>query len=474
MTHDVVALLDRAPTLRGMTQALVHAGPELRVRAVADGALVQLRDDAGRMIAAVQAAQRLSCTTEIDRLLTPGLGRALAERPYWVEARGARTGAQGPDTRAIVRRFADALVEQCGGTVWSPDPAPGWDDPVLTGVTDHPTVTVTTPKVAVAVQDRPVVAMDPWMVDALHTHAHARLALQLVTPSASRLTHILRSALTGPFTRWVVRTPRGDYRDGFSGAPLTWHEELGFVRAERPPDDEQATERESNVDTRSLLLVDLSVIHPPERDLRLGTCVETLTLGLTGSLPALWGTSEPAPLVWSPDDLTGLARRRAPKATWTVFNGPTDHDDDSPVFTGTLRVTRVPEGVREDVTLAIGGPADTTFAPDTLTPLVKELTGEDGFHRIAVHRTRGRADLAYAPDPPMPVIPIGLGIGPAATTGLGVDHAQAAPVRGVPFGPPMTPCIWYAIGDGTDPADLELHRSLLAHLRPGSTKPTDQ
>ncbi|MGQ4270504.1 DUF6177 family protein [Nocardiopsis changdeensis] len=457
-----------------MTRALVHAGPELRVRPVADGALVQLRDDAGRMIAAVQAAQRLSCTTEIDRLLTPGLSDTLAEQPYWVEARGTRTGAQGPDTRAIVRRFADALVEQFGGTVWSPDPTPGWDDPLLTGVTDHPTVTVTTPKVAVAVQDRPVVAMDPWMVDALHTHAHARRAFQLVTPSTSRLTHILRSALTGPFTRWVVRTPRGEHRDGFSGALLTWHEELGFVCSERSSDTGQITEYEENADAQALLLVDLSVIHPPERDLRLGTRVETLTLSLTGSLPARWGTSEPAPLVWSPDDLTGLARRRAPKATWTVFNGSTDHDDDSPVFTGTLRVTRVPEGVREDVTLVIGGPADTTFAPGTLTPLVKELTEEEGFHRIAVHRTRGRADLTYTPDTPAPVIPIGLGIGPATTTGLGVDHALAAPVRGVPFGPPMTPCVWYAIGDGTDPSDLELHRSLLAHLRPGSTSPAER
>ncbi|CAL9331604.1 hypothetical protein SUDANB121_00093 [Nocardiopsis dassonvillei] len=474
MTHDVVALLDRAPTLRGMTRALVHAGPELRVRPVADGALVQLRDEAGRMIAAVQAAQRLSGTTEIDRLLRPGLGKSLAERPYWVEARGARTGAQGPDTRPIVRRFADALVEQFGGTVWSPDPTPGWEGPALTGVTDHPTVTVTTPQVAVAVQDRPVVAMDPWMVDALHTHAHARRAFQLVTPSTSRLTHILRSALTGPFTRWVVRTPEGDHRDGFSGAPLTWHEELGFVRTERSSDDEQAVAQEDQADARSLLLVDLSVIHPPEPNLRLGTCVETLALGLAGSLPALWGTSEPAPLAWSPDDITGLARRRAPKATWTVFNGPTDHDAYSPRFTGTLRVTRVPEGVREDVTLALGGPADTTFAPDTLTPLVKELTGEEGFHRIAVHRTQGRADLTYAPGAPMPVIPIGLGIGPAATTGLGVDHALAAPVRGVPFGPPMTPCVWYAIGDGTDTSDLELHRSLLAHLRPGSTSPAER
>ncbi|MGW9349067.1 DUF6177 family protein [Nocardiopsis flavescens] len=471
MTHDVVALLDRAPTLRGMTRALVHAGPELRVRPVADGALVQLRDGTGRMVAAVQAAQRLSSRTEVGRLLAPGLGPALSAQPYWVEARGARTGARGPDTREIVRRFADALVEQFGGVVWSPETTPEWDDPLLTGATEHPAVTLTTTGVAVAVQDRPVVAMDAWMVDALYTHAHARRAFQLVTPSASRLTHILRSALTGPLTRWVVRTPQGDYRDGFSGAPLAWHEDMGFVRAEGAPDDRWTEARENDPDERSVLLVDLSVIRPPEQGLVLGTGLETLGRGLTGTLPTVWGTSEPAPLAWSPEDLTGLARRRAPKATWTVFNGPTGHDDGSPVFTGTLRVTRVPEGVRENIALAVGAPEDTACAPDSLIPLVEQLAEEGDLHRLTVHRTRGRPDLTHTAGTAAPVIPMGLGIGPAATTGLGVDHVLSAPVRGIPFGPPMAPSVWYAIGEGIAPADLAVQRSLLDHLRPGGIGP---
>jgi len=38
MPHDVVALLDRRPTMRGLTRALVQASPTPRVRTVAEGA----------------------------------------------------------------------------------------------------------------------------------------------------------------------------------------------------------------------------------------------------------------------------------------------------------------------------------------------------------------------------------------------------------------------------------------------------
>ncbi|GAA0987338.1 hypothetical protein GCM10009551_040330 [Nocardiopsis tropica] len=98
MTHDVVALLERAPTLRGMTRALVQAGPELQVRAVAGGAVVQLRDGSGHMVAAVQAAQRLALSSEADRLLAEGIADDLPAQPWWVEARGTETGPGGEDT----------------------------------------------------------------------------------------------------------------------------------------------------------------------------------------------------------------------------------------------------------------------------------------------------------------------------------------------------------------------------------------
>lgn len=82
MTHDVVALLERAPTMRGLTRALVQAGPDLRVRSIAEGAVIQLRDGSGRLVAAVQAAQKLASPSEADRLLAFGVSDDLPAQPY--------------------------------------------------------------------------------------------------------------------------------------------------------------------------------------------------------------------------------------------------------------------------------------------------------------------------------------------------------------------------------------------------------
>ncbi|WP_223838918.1 hypothetical protein [Nocardiopsis deserti] len=60
MSHDVVALLAESPSRRSLLDALVAAGPKLRVRLVTEGTVVQLRDDSDRLVIAMQAAQRLA------------------------------------------------------------------------------------------------------------------------------------------------------------------------------------------------------------------------------------------------------------------------------------------------------------------------------------------------------------------------------------------------------------------------------
>lgn len=152
MTHDVVALLENRPTMRGMTRALVHADPGARVRTVAEGAVVEMRDDSGRLLAAAQAGQRLSGLDEVRRLLGGGdavvwrsgagtdpARTPLPERPWWVEARGGELGADGTgtgndadtDTADMARRFAAALVAQFGGYIWEAKPRLRRDDPLL-------------------------------------------------------------------------------------------------------------------------------------------------------------------------------------------------------------------------------------------------------------------------------------------------------------------------------------------------------
>jgi hypothetical protein len=439
------------------------------MRSIADGAIIQLRDETGRMVAAVQAAQKLATSAEADRLLTDGIGDDLPAQPFWVEARGTETGPGGADTAAMVRRFAAALVTEFGGLVWEPESSLVRNDPLLTGTTDHPAITLDTGRVAVAVQDRPVVSLSNWLVDAIATHGHAGRGFQLVTPAATRLTHAMRSALENPMARWVVKAAEGQYFDGFSGLPLSWHEEAGFVRD--PSADASRIHHSSFRGTDeawgSQLLVDVKVLHPAEDDLRLGGTAELVSEVLGGDVPALWGTSEPAPLAWDTADLTALARTRAPGSSWFVFTGPPEGlpTGGTRPFSGTLLVSRVPEGVLESLTLAVGYPPGTDADLSVLPELVGELAARGVLQMITVHRRTGREDLTYEPRRAAPALPVGLGIGAEGIASIGTDRALSAPVPGIPFGPPLTPAVWYQVGEGTELDDRTRLGSLMGHLR---------
>ncbi|HZA80953.1 MAG TPA: DUF6177 family protein, partial [Actinomycetes bacterium] len=86
----------------------------------------------------------------------------------------------------------------------------------------HPAVDVVTGRVAVVLQDRPVVPLTAWLADAARQCAGSGRGLQVVTPPGSRLTTPLRFALDGPDTRWVVRDGGGSCHDGLTGRLLHW------------------------------------------------------------------------------------------------------------------------------------------------------------------------------------------------------------------------------------------------------------
>jgi hypothetical protein len=378
------------------------------MRSIADGALIQLRDETGQMVAAVQAAQKLATSAEADRLLTDHISDDLPAQPFWVEARGAETGPGGADTAAVVRRFAVALVAEFGGLVWEPEASLVRDDQLLVGSTDHPAITCATSRVAVAVQDRPLVSLSNWLVDAIATHGRAGRGFQMVTPSTTRLTHAMRSALESPMARWVVKAPKGRYFDGFSGLPLAWHEEAGFLRdsAAVPSQVPHPYFRQSDEGLGRQLLVDLKVVHPAEDALSLSGAAELVSQALGGDVPALWGTSEPAPLAWDTADLTALARTRAPGSSWFVFTGPSRglHADKTRPFSGTLLISRVPKGVRESLTLAVGYPPGTEPDLTELEALVGDLASHGTLQMITVNRRTGREDLTYATNRARPAL----------------------------------------------------------------------
>ena len=469
----MVALLHDPPGLRGLTEALVAAGPELRVRLVAEGAVIHLFDGSGRLVAAVQAAQRLAAAAEADRILGAEIPDDLPAQPWWVEARALDSGPTGTDTVAVVRRFADSLVGRYGGLVVEPEQRMALTDDFLTGSSEHPAVAALTNTAVVVVEDRPVVPLSTWLLDAVSEYGRAGRFLQLVTPPSARITPALLTLLAMPQTRWVVATDDGRYHDGFLGLPLTWHERHAFVvdedtLHERGPRPRTAADQPDSPGCH--LLVDLKVVHPADAGLVLGTSAELLAERLSGAPPALFGPGEPVSLVWDTAVLTGLCRSRIPAPSWLVFTGLPEavRPDGVRPFSGTLRVKRVAEGVEESVSLTVVHPPGEQPDLSVLPSLVREFAARDVLVSMTVRRMSGRPDPTYGPWWPAPPAPLGLALGTEGVSALGRERALAAPVRGVPLGPPMTPSVWYRIGDGTGPDAWDRFQNLMQYLHPES------
>jgi hypothetical protein len=121
VTRDVVALLATAPDVHDVAAALLAAGERFRIRAAADGAVVQLCDDQGRPLVSIEVPVLVRVPGEIERLLGDPVAGALEPPLWWVETRApsAREGAE-----RLGRRFAEALAARCHGVVWPPEADP--------------------------------------------------------------------------------------------------------------------------------------------------------------------------------------------------------------------------------------------------------------------------------------------------------------------------------------------------------------
>lgn len=112
MTSDVVALLRNIPDAEAVVSGLAAAGPRLRVRQAANGAVLQLCDDGGRALVSIEVPVRVQVPGEVERLLGPEVAEHLTPPVWWVEAR-ARA-----DQGDLARAFAEELVRRLGGAVW--------------------------------------------------------------------------------------------------------------------------------------------------------------------------------------------------------------------------------------------------------------------------------------------------------------------------------------------------------------------
>ncbi|GAA2111789.1 DUF6177 family protein [Actinomadura alba] len=347
-----------------------------------------------------------------------------------------------------------------------PDGAAEVQDDAVT--TLHPAVDIVTDKAAVVIQDRPVVPLATWLVDAAKACAEARQGLQILTSADARITMPLRMTLSQPKARWVVREP-GDtgYFDGFSGMPLVWD---GSAFSVAPGDRLKAgpspTFARPAPELGAHLVLDVKVLHQAANDLVLGGTVERLATVLAGGGPAGWGIAEPALNPWDRAALTELCHRRSPKSTWVMFTGAGERR-----FIGGQTVSRVTSGVKEEISFVVGHEPGEEPPLDLLPRLAAEFAEAGTLLSMTVQRTAGRPDLTYSPRWCGAPAPVGLAIGTEAVREIGLEHAQAGPVAGKPIGPGRARAMWYPLGDGLDPAAWSLFSDLMRHLRPEGPAP---
>jgi Family of unknown function (DUF6177) len=334
--------------------------------------------------------------------------------------------------------------------------------PVTTAaLAGHPAVDVLTERVAVVLQERPVVALTAWLADAVRTCAGAGRGLQVVTPPSARLTTPLRFALDGPDTRWVVHDRGGGTcYDGLSGRLLHW-DGAAFVPtpADGPGGRALAPEFAEPAPAAGWQLVlDVRVRHSATATARLGGALEALCTALTGQPPHGWGTAEPATEPWDSERLTAFARRRAPEPTLLVVVGGAEGR-----AVGTVRVSRAASGVDEAVTLVVGHPAQVPL--ETLPEAAEAVAGRAALVSMLAQVRPGRADTTWEPRLRGLPVPVGMAVGAEEVGRLGLDRAMAAPAPAVrPLGEDRHPAVWFQLGDTTNPAGWEHLTAVLRHF----------
>lgn len=470
MTKDVIALTARMPEPLTVLAGLLSGGPDKLVDAAADGAVVQLCDPGGRPLVSVEAPLLVQVAGEAERLL----GATAPPVPFWWTEARATTGVE--EAERIAGTFAARLVELSGGSAWPPGAARSLAVVDTDGVSVAPSpaaappaVDALTDKVAVVIQDRPVVAMTAWLSDAFRATAEAELGLQIVTPPGTTLSPAVRNSLGGWPSRWVVQDEEDGYYDGLSGAVLRWQGGL-FAPVEGPgatPADARtplATAFKGFTDTgERQLAISFRTIHPADDRLVLGGALESLWRDLTGRAPAGWGTAEPANLPWSPRRLTDVAHDRSPAPTWFVVVGGPDRPG-----IATIGVSRTTGGVEEDVTLAFGyGPGEEP-PMDALPKAAEALATRHHLQSMLIQLRKARRDLAVPPRFEGPGVPVAFVLGAEEVREMPDDRARRTPLAEapVPLGPKARPALYYPLpGDPSDLSGwLEFER-LMRHLK---------
>ena len=470
MTKDVITLTPNMPDPLSVLAGLLSGGPDKLVGTTGDDAVVQLCDTEGRPLVSVEAPMLVQVAGEAERLL----GATAPPVPFWWTEIRATTGVE--EAERLAGTFAARLISLAGGSAWPPEAATSLAVVKTDGVSVAPTpaaaqpaVDALTDKVAVIIQDRPVVSMTAWLSDAYRAAGNAELGLQIVTSSDVLLSPAVRNSLSGWPSRWVVQDEREGYYDGLSGAVLAWQNGLFATveSAEATADDPHtrvaASYQEVSDTGERQLAISYRTVHPADDRLVLGGALEAVWRELTGEPPAGWGTAEPANLPWSLRQLTDLAHDRSPEPTWLVVVG-------TPARPGlaTVRISRTTAGVEEDVTLAFGYGPDEEPPLDALPRTAEILATRHHLQSMLLQLRKARRDLSVPPCFEGPGVPLAFVLGAEEVRQLPGDRARRTPLSETPvqLGPKTRPAMYYPLpGDPSDLSGWQDFERLMRHLK---------
>ncbi|MFF4606109.1 DUF6177 family protein [Streptomyces sp. NPDC001339] len=470
MTKDVIALTQRMPDPWTMLAGLLSGGPDNLVDTTGEGAIMRLCDSESRPLVSVEAPLLVQVAGEAERLL----GATPPPVPYWWTEARATSGVEHAEH--LAGTFAARLAALADGSAWPPEAARSVAVVKTDGVSVAPTpasaqpaVDVLTDKVAVVIQDRPVIAMTAWLSNALQTAASAELGLQIVTPPGTTLSPAVCDSLSNWPSRWVVRDEQDGYYDGLTGAVLRWQEGMfAPVAAAEATDDDPHTpvaasyQDVTNTSERQLAIT-FRTVHPADDRLVLGGALESIWRELTGEPPAGWGTAEPANLPWSPRQITDLARERAPEPTWFVVVG----NPDQPGL-ATVRVSRTKAGVEEHITLAFGYGTQEEPPVDALPRAAELLATRHHLQSMLIQLRKARRDLAVPPHFEGPGVPLAFVLGAEEVRQMPGDRARHTPLsqQPVPLGSKARPALYYPLpGDPSDLSGWQDFERLMRHLK---------
>ncbi|MFE6739142.1 DUF6177 family protein [Streptomyces tubercidicus] len=470
MTKDVIALTQRMPDPWTMLAGLLSGGPDRLMDTAGEGAVVRLCDSEGRPLVSVEAPLLVQVEGEAERLL----GATPPPVPYWWTEARATTGVE--EAERLAGTFAARLAALADGSAWPTEAAQSLTVVKTDGVRVVPTpaaaqpaVDVLTDKVAVVIQDRPVVAMTAWLSDAFRTAANAELGLQIVTPAGTTLSPAVRESLSNWLSRWVVRDEKDGYYDGLSGAVLRWQEGMfapvpaADATSDNPRTPVAASYQEATDAGERQLAITFRAVHPADDRLVLGGALESIWRELTGEPPAGWGTAEPANLPWSPRQMTDLAYARAPEPTWFVVVGAPDRPG-----LATVRISRTQAGVEEHTTLAFGYGPDEEPPVNSLLRAAEQLATRHHLQSMLVQLRKARRDLAVPPRFEGPGVPLAFVLGSEEVRQLPDDRARHTPLSQspVPLGPKARPALYYPLpGDPSDLSGWQDFERLMQHLK---------